>query len=199
MDATPATEQRIVAGGYVLAGGRSSRMGRDKSRLPWGGTTLIETIAAEIAVLGTAPVATVGGVPVAGLRYVEDPLSGYGPVAGIAAALRDARQPWILAVACDMPGIRADFLRTLLQAAEGSGAIPVTPDGRMHPLCAVWSATALRSFERALEAGEHRLRRVVSDLQCVFVPVDEPGLLRNVNTPEEYAAALAQTLVQTGE
>lgn len=197
MDSTPDREPGVAASGYVLAGGRSSRMGRDKARLPWGGRTLIEFIAAEVAAV-TGSAAIVGGEPVAGRKYVEDPVVGYGPVAGIAAALRDSRQPWTLVVACDMPVIEAGLLHRLLNAAEGSGAIPVTPDGRMHPLCAVWStAEALPAFERALASGEHTLRNVVRGLQFVFLPVDDAGLLRNLNTPEEYADALA--LVQSRE
>jgi len=195
---TPPREWSFAAGGYVLAGGRSSRMGRDKSRLPWGQSTLIEMVAAEVAAV-TGSVATVGGEPIPGIRYVADPLSGYGPVAGIAAALRDSSEPWTLAVACDMPGITGAFLQRLLREAQGSeGAIPVTSDGRTHPLCAVWSTAAAReTFDRALEAGEHTLRHVVRGLRCVFPAVDDPGLLRNVNTPEEYAEALAQG--QAGE
>lgn len=179
-----------TASGYVLAGGRSSRMGRDKARLPWGTATLIETVAATLAEL-TSAVTTVGGEPVEGLRHIPDAVSGFGPVSGIAAALRDAQTPWAIVVACDMPGLTAAFLKHLTENTGKHGCVPVTPDGRMHPLCAIWSADALPAFEDALARGEHTLRNVVAQLDVALTGVDDVAVLRNVNTPEEYAEALA--------
>jgi molybdopterin-guanine dinucleotide biosynthesis protein A len=165
-------------------------MGRDKARLPWRSATLIDSVAAIVAEV-TGSAATVGGDPVPGLRYVRDLFPGFGPVSGIAAALRDSASPWTLVVACDMPGLTVGFLTDLVHAAQRSGAVPVTPDGRMHPLCAVWSAGALPAFEEALADGEHTLRNVVSRLDVTFPGIADTGVLRNVNTPEEYAEAVA--------
>ncbi len=188
MDARP--PGLTVASGYVLAGGRSSRMGRDKARLPWRDRTLIDFVASEVET-ATGSVASVGGDPVPGLRFVPDAEQGFGPVSGILAALRDCCHPWSLVVACDMPGVSSEFLTRLLEAADGDGVVPVTPDGRQHLLCAVWSAGARDAFEAALAGEEHTVRRVVERLQVVFLPVRDEAVLRNVNTPGEYADALA--------
>jgi molybdopterin-guanine dinucleotide biosynthesis protein A len=165
-------------------------MGRDKARLPWGSGTLIESVTAVLAGIAGS-VATVGGEPVRGIRYVADLVPGFGPVSGIAAALRDAATPWSIVAACDLPNLTVGFFQDLLQNTRRHGCVPVSADGRMHPLSALWSAEALPVFEEALAAGEHTLRNVVGRLDVAFVPVADATVLRNVNTPEEYAEALA--------
>src|SRR5947207_935848 len=126
--------------GYVLVGGASSRMGQDKARLPLEGKTLLDRVAA--AVEEAAGSVTLVGAPERyanlGLRAVPDGRPGCGPLAGIHAALTDSRAEWNLIAACDMPLIAAPFLRSLLDAAESSGAdclIPSGPSGHPEPLC----------------------------------------------------------------
>src|SRR6186713_2923198 len=117
-----------MAGGYVLAGGRSRRMGTDKARLPWRGMTLGAWVAGEVtAVTGNV---TITGASWRGYRSIADLVPGFGPVSGIAAALADTRFDWNLIVACDMPHAGREWLRRLLDSAAGDALIPGTPDGR---------------------------------------------------------------------
>lgn len=173
-------------GGYVLAGGRASRMGQDKARLPWRDSTLIEHIAGQVAAAAGAAT-IVGGQPVAGIRHIPDLWPGFGPVGGIATALRDAVSEWNVVVACDMPLITPAFLETLLSSAEGDAMIPVSRDGRVHPLCAIWRTPVLSAFESAITAGVHRLRDVLPGIHSTYLPVGDDRVLQNVNTPEEWA------------
>jgi len=183
---------------YVLSGGRSSRMGQPKSGLAWRGTTLLQFVAGQLAETTGGPCTVVGGLPIPELRFIPDPREGFGPVSGIATALRDAAPgSWALVAACDMPTVAAGFLRTLLAAARenpvADAVIPVTGDGRIHPLCALWRRdAALPAFEKALAEEVHRVRDVVAELAgCVFLASgDHTEALRNVNTPEEWAALL---------
>src|SRR4051812_30622740 len=127
---------RDVASGFVLAGGRSSRMGQDKARLPWRGTTLVESVTSVLMEV-TNPVAIVGGDPVPGWLYIPDRWPGFGPVGGITSALISSTNDYSLVVACDMPNLEAGFLRRLVESAAGHAvAVPKTADGRIHPLCA---------------------------------------------------------------
>ncbi|MBV9265741.1 MAG: molybdenum cofactor guanylyltransferase, partial [Acidobacteriaceae bacterium] len=131
------------AAGFVLAGGQSRRMGRDKAMLPWGSGVLLEDVAKRVAV-AAGNVAVVGD-PAAyghlGIECLADLHPGLGPLSGIEAALASNRGTCNLIVACDMPGLPVEHLRALLRAArEGVSRCVVTIDGaeKIHPLCAVY-------------------------------------------------------------
>src|ERR1044072_5912258 len=124
--------------GFVLAGGRSSRMGRDKALLEYQGMRLIGRVAA--AVKGAAGAVAVIGDPAKyrdfGCSVHPDIFTGCGPLAGIHAALTVTQADWNLVVACDMPDVDASFLRELLDKAEAAGEdclLPVGESGRPEP------------------------------------------------------------------
>src|SRR5262245_20962580 len=135
--------QSMHHAGYVLAGGRSSRMGSDKALLPFGGGTLLEHVAqvvhqavGNVTVIG--PQSRYGRL---GLQVIEDVHPNAGPLGGIQTALRHSPAEWSLVVACDMPGLTVVFLSWLIAAATASAAQAVLPtvDGeRLEPICAMY-------------------------------------------------------------
>ena len=121
----------MQAAGFVLAGGGSTRMGRDKALLPYRGTTLIEHVAR--AVMAAAGCVTVRGDPDRyrrlGYPVVTDQVPGCGPLSGICTALSVTSADWNLIAACDMPAISEATLRAMLGRAAGSSASA----GMAHP------------------------------------------------------------------
>src|SRR5512142_2916527 len=109
--------------GFVLAGGRSSRMGQDKALLPWKGSTLIESVAREV--FNAAGSVTLIGSPERygslGFPVISDKIQGCGPLGGLHAALSVTTAEWNILVACDMPAVTSELLKELLAAAEVSG------------------------------------------------------------------------------
>src|SRR5262249_800619 len=103
------------AAGFVLVGGRSSRMGPDKALLPAGSRTLAEQSAHSVR--QAAGNVTLIGDPEKyaslGLPVIADAVEGSGPMGGIYTALLHSKEDWNLVVACDMPGLAPDFLRAL--------------------------------------------------------------------------------------
>lgn len=176
--------------GFVLAGGESSRMGRDKALLACGSGTLLEQVAAQVAAAaGSATV--VGGANryrALGLPAIEDTAEGCGPLAGICAALAATAAPWNLVVACDMPALTADFLARLLERAESCGGdslIPVSSAGRLEPLCAAYHRDALPRLSRALGRGVLALHDAVPGPRTVLWRVPDLAHFANLNTPED--------------
>jgi molybdopterin-guanine dinucleotide biosynthesis protein A len=181
----------MLAAGFVLVGGQSSRMGRDKARLKVDSRLLVDLIAE--AVLEAAGNVTLVGNPaaVADLPFecLSDLRPGCGPLGGIEAALASARAELNLVVACDMPGIQAADLTCLLDVCERTNAACVLAkdaSGRRHPLCAVYRSACLTPVTLALDAGRRRLLDLVEELKAVEVPI--ASVLTNVNTPEEWIA-----------
>jgi molybdopterin-guanine dinucleotide biosynthesis protein A len=174
-----------AAGGYVLAGGQSRRMGTDKANLPWRGVTLGVWVAGEIsAVTGGV---TIVGASWPGYRSIPDALPDFGPVAGIAAALGDTCHEWNLIVACDMPRAGREWLRGLLEAATGDVLLPQTADGRLHPLCAAWHRNAARPMAEAVRRGIHPVQEAIRLLDYRVLRVSHAEIVTNINTPEEWA------------
>lgn len=185
--------------GFILSGGASSRMGADKSLLELGGLQFTERIAQELARAGFG-VSTVGARQAAG-RWpnVPDVYAQWGALGGLHAALAACRAEWAMVVACDLPFVTGElFVRLASLSSENFDAvIPVQPDGRLQPLCALYRrAACLPIAEQFIERGERRPRALLDLVRTRRVA---PGELQelsgahlffmNVNTPEDYERA----------
>ena len=189
--------------GFILAGGASSRMGRDKALLEIGGVPLLVRSARLLEPLVAA--VTVIGPPerysALGLRVVPDDSAGLGPLAGLATALRISRTEWDLVVGCDLPYLSAAWLEWLIMRALDSPAdalVPETSRG-LEPLCAIYRARCAAKLTAALAAGVRKVTDAVAALaperltpaQWETIAAGET-LFKNMNTPEDYAEARAK-------
>ena len=176
--------------GFVLAGGRSSRMGRDKALLRhWGVPLVVRTAAAVMEAAGSV---TILGDPTVyghfGWPALPDAAPGLGPMGGLLTALEHTRSEWNLLVACDMPEVSPDLLRELLQKtsrARGRCVAPVL-EGGFEPLCAVYKRSALPEVRAAIAAGRLAMRDLLPLLNVVPVAGLDAACFRNVNTPEDW-------------
>jgi len=183
--------------GFVLVGGRSSRMGRNKARLPYRGATLLEHIASQVrqaagSIWLVGPPEDYRDLP---YPIIPDLYPDSGPAAGIHAALAAGLAEWNLVAACDMPGLTGAFLAELLaqaRRAAGRGLVPVGPDGRLQPLCAVYHRACLPDFERALAEGRTKLIRLAAELNLPRWPVAEGSWFENLNRPAEWELIAAR-------
>jgi molybdopterin-guanine dinucleotide biosynthesis protein A len=187
--------------GFILAGGASSRMGEDKSRLRLGGRTFVESaalalgaVARRVSVVSSRPDAESHGLPV-----VEDRLAGLGALGGLHAALSSCGAEWAALLACDLPFVTGGLLARLasLRADALDAVVPFQEDGRPQPLCALYRArVCLVTIEELIRADELRPRVLLSRVRARRVAFGElkdlEGSARffvNVNTPEDYARA----------
>jgi molybdenum cofactor guanylyltransferase len=177
--------------GFVLAGGRSSRMGRDKALLPYGGRTLVEHIATVVRE-AAGSVTLIGPPPryeALGLPVIADMVHECGPLGGILTALTVSTAPWNLVVACDMPSLTAESLRTLLAVTGVSDCdcvVPRSPSGRLEPLAAVYHRACLPVFRRAILEDRRKLTDLLAELRMISPLIPEGKWLENVNTPSEW-------------
>lgn len=185
-------------------------MGTDKAHLQIGGQDFVARIAKSlspitscISVVSSKPEARLWGWPV-----VQDVHQNCGSLGGIQAALSSGRQAWALIVACDLPFVTSELFQFLAahraprdRHVELFQAVaPVQADGRPQPLCALYAREP--GVERAtqlLAAGELRPRALLGQLRTRWVAAHEINHLRgaslffmNINTPPDYAQALAE-------
>ena len=178
--------------GALIAGGASSRFGRDKASLPWAGGSLGAHLLSEMQKAGLSPLilnaaAELSGLP-AGVRLVPDTEADQGPLAGLAAVLRSVDQP-VLVAACDMPGLNARAFAALASAwdPQSLGLVASAPDG-WQPLFAIYSPMLLPEIERRLALGQRALHRLIEDQKLLAWTQAEPAWLANVNTLEDWEA-----------
>ena len=179
--------------GLIIAGGRSSRMGRDKAALtlPDGRTLLqrqVDILRAAGATTVLASVRPGGDVALPGVTLVHDTITDAGPLAGIAAGLRAAPAGLVLVLAVDMPGVQAAHLRQLVEMAGAERGVVPMQSGLCEPLVAVYPASLAGSAEAALKAGERAVhawvRREAAQgrLLAWEAPPEWAGVLRSWNT-----------------
>jgi molybdopterin-guanine dinucleotide biosynthesis protein A len=179
----------------LLAGGSSSRMGQPKALLPVGGSTLLEWMIGRFGddfddVLVSAR--DLALVPSAlHKKVVLDATPGDGPLAGIAAGLRSARNGAVMALACDMPYVTNEVLsRLVLDAVAYDAAVPEVA-GRPEPVCGCYRKSSLKSIEGAIAAGELRAASVLGRLRVRWLRDANPAIFASLNTPAEYRRFLA--------
>ena len=192
-------------GAIILGGGLSRRMGRPKATLPIGGETMLARVARIVSEVAS-PIVVVsapdGSPPRLDRPFIQarDEVSGRGPLQGLAAGLR-ALPPEVefaYATATDVPFLEPRWVSYLSESiGDHDLAIPLV-DGFHHPLAALYRrSTILPTIDRLLTAD--RLRPVYLMESCRTRIVTEAeyravdpsaGTLRNLNTPEDYRAAL---------
>ena len=187
--------------GYVLVGGKSSRFGHDKALIDWQGRPLAAHVADAVqSAAGSATlVGSIEKYQHLGYGVIPDPVEGFGPLAGVLAALEDSASSWNLVVACDMPRLTGEFLRFLLAEAQGSKAdvlLPISPDKSPEPLCAVYSASARNPIRRAVDGGVHKMTRGFEGLKIRQIFPQEyqafnldGKLFTNLNVPQDLGVA----------
>ena len=190
--------------GIVLCGGKSSRMGQAKEWLDFGGEPLLQRVVRLVGdALGAVVVAARKGQRLPPLpqfaTVVHDAAVDVGPLAGISAALSAVAVTADAAfvTSCDTPFLKGAFITRLVDLLGDARAVVPVHAKHWHPLVAVYRPETRRILATAIESGERRVRAFAESCGPrlvgaeAFVDVD-PAMesLRNVNTPEAFAAAL---------
>jgi molybdopterin-guanine dinucleotide biosynthesis protein A len=193
-------------GGIILCGGQSRRMGQPKEWLPFGNEVLLQRVVRIVRSV-VSPVVVVAepsrDVPILAneVRLVRDTAEYRGPLQGLVnglSALSDEIDAVYLS-ACDVPLLRAAFIQRLIERMGSADIVVPEVEGFRQPLAALYRVNVLASAENLLQQNRFRLLDLQEAHQTVivqrhdFVDVDpELESLRNLNTPEEYRAALEQ-------
>ncbi|MGO8816790.1 MAG: molybdenum cofactor guanylyltransferase [Terriglobia bacterium] len=183
--------------GFVLAGGKSSRMGKDKGLMRLGNQPLVLR-AAEILlpiahrVTLLAPPDLYGNL---GFPVIADLWPDLGPLAALCTGLISSDAEWNLFLACDLPRVSPRFIEYLAQrvrATRSDAVVPCTRDG-WQPLCAAYHTRCLTAFEPAIRERRLSIVELFDELhpeaitpeEMAHIGMSEAGFT-NVNTPQEW-------------
>ncbi len=200
------TTDTIRVGGIVLCGGSSRRMGRSKAWLACGGEYLLQRmvrIVGEVVqpvVVAARPRQSVPSLPY-GVRVVHDSIENAGPLAGIAAAF-DAVAACCDAAfvgSCDLPLLRPEFVRRLIELLGDHPAVVPQAEDRLHPLAAVYRLETRAVLSDQLSRGELSAEQFAKRCGAHLIPPHlfhevDPGSesLLNVNDPAAYERVQAR-------
>ena len=174
----------------IMAGGRSTRMGRDKALVELGGRTLLQRALDTWQNYGGAVQLSVGTAERAALapacvRAVVDRYQDCGPLGGLHAGLLACRTELLLLTAVDCPFVTAELADGLLAAIGRADACVYTVDGRPQPLFGLYRRTCLAPAAELLAAGEYKMGLLLRRVETIRLPAADPAPFRNLNTPEE--------------
>lgn len=187
--------------GLVLAGGRSTRMNRDKATLEYQGQTQLARAYALVSAVTEQAFVSVradqaGDAGRRGLPQIVDRWNVAGPVAGILSAQQAHPQVAWLVVACDLPFLDRATLDHLLSRRDPlsvATAYRSSHDGLPEPLCTLWEPASHALLAAFVAQQKNCPRKFLLNSSPRLLEPHSAHALDNVNTPEEYAAA-AQTL-----
>lgn len=193
-------ENKLEMTGIVLAGGKSSRMGRNKAFLEFEGQPFIErtlqvlrTVFSEVIISTNNPELYSSYEE----KTVQDLYLDQGPLGGLHACLKAAQNDYSFFVACDMPFLNREIIRYFAQlTGEESIIVPVIKGG-LHPLHAFYHKRCLPVIEKKLEAKRLKLIEILDECSVRYVHEEDlqkfpnfEQVFQNVNTPQELAELL---------
>jgi molybdenum cofactor guanylyltransferase len=183
--------------GLVLAGGRSTRMRRDKATLSYQGRNQLDRameLLASCVERAFVSVRPDQRAEPARAQYpqVVDAHEGLGPIAGIAAAQALAPAAAWLVLGCDLPYLDAGVVAHLIahrDPARSATAYRSSHDGLPEPLCAIYEPHSAAAILERISAGKSCPRKFLIQSDALILEQPDPRALDNINTPEEYRAA----------
>ena len=163
----------------ILAGGKSSRLGRNKALQVIEGKSLIQWVVDRLAILSTEIIiATAHGeaIPCSSavrLKTVADIYPGKGPLVGIYSGLIASSSPRAIVVGCDTPFLSVGLLEYMTQICSAFDVVIPRIKNKLEPLCAVYSKNCLVPIQELLEQDERRIRKLFSMVKVKYVEEDE--------------------------
>jgi molybdopterin-guanine dinucleotide biosynthesis protein A len=210
---SPEKNAMTTVSGIVLCGGQSQRMGRPKAWLPFGGELMLQRVVRILGgvvrpvVVVAAPEQDVPPLP-ASVVVVRDEERGRGPLQGLAAGLRSIASQAGAAYlsSCDVPFLQPGFVERMIELLENHTICVPRVGDYHHPLAAVYRIEVAGVVERLLAANRLRPQFLFEEVTTRVVAASELAgadptfqSLRNLNTPEDYEAALRDAGFTRGE
>lgn len=181
--------------GIILAGGRSRRMGENKSLLRLNGKAMIEfaieavrPLCSEVVISSDYPV-----YDFTGCRVWPDEIRNQAPIVGIYSCLKRSETEVNIILSCDMPLINSHVMEYLLaNSAESDITVPVHENGMIEPMCGIYKKSATGILKTCIEEGNFSMNGSIRKANHRLVSIDNllpffsEKLFRNINTPSDF-------------
>ncbi len=198
------------ASAIVLAGGKSTRLGRDKASEVVLGLSLLQRVTdrldglvVEVVIVKASGQALPDLRHRTALRVVEDLYPEIGPLGGIFTGLTSIEASHALAVACDMPLLQRPLVSRLFDLADDHDVVVPVTDGYPQTLCAVYGRRCLEPMREQIEGGRYKITGFFDAVDVLYLPPEEwqtfdPDGLSFQNLNREEDLRRAEDLLRSG-
>ncbi|MBW4569658.1 MAG: molybdenum cofactor guanylyltransferase [Tolypothrix carrinoi HA7290-LM1] len=181
----------------ILAGGKSSRMGEDKALILIQGVPLLQRIyniaedCADIVYVVTPWEERYQHILPSNCQFIKEAPLSNGPLVGFAQGLAQVQTDWVLLLACDLPNLRVEVLQEWANqlddvTTDAIAALAHHVKG-WEPLCGFYRRSCLADLNEYINQGGRSFQSWLNQHSVQLLPVTEPGMLFNCNTPEDLA------------
>ncbi|MGM0623845.1 MAG: molybdenum cofactor guanylyltransferase MobA [Campylobacterota bacterium] len=178
----------------IFAGGKSSRMGRDKAFLPFMQSTLIEYQYKKLcAIFDRVYISTKADKFDFDASFIYDSHDTFSPAVALRAVLKQLSCDEVFAISVDVPFIKQEDIYTLYSAKSDHEIVAAKTQGGVQPLCAIYSKSILPKLEAMLEKDIHKLNFLIKQCDSKLVDFEDEQSFLNLNHPHEYELALSKT------
>lgn len=174
----------------IMAGGKSSRMGRPKALLEYAGFTFMDHIIYNTSVFDRQYISANDSLYNGfGCRVIPDTVAGAGPLGAVCSALEKCKSEYVFFIPCDMPFITQETVFHLFDKMNSDADAAVfTAEGRVFPTIAVYRKTVLPQARKQLESGNYKMMDLLGLIRTQYVSSPYPQQFKNINTPRDYEA-----------
>jgi molybdenum cofactor guanylyltransferase len=179
----------------ILAGGKSTRMGKDKAHLKVNGVPLVQRLCAALGPFFDHVIISVGtgDATANGFRTVADLYPAAGPLSGIYSCLCASETEHNFVIACDIPDVNFAVMHSLLSLSEDYDiAAPSFKTGLAEPLFAFYRKQVVEMALKLLQKGNFQVRALMEECNSHVVNFPDTGWYANLNTPDDFDRFLAQ-------
>jgi molybdopterin-guanine dinucleotide biosynthesis protein A len=183
--------------GYILAGGKSSRMGTDKGLLLFEGKAMIQYVIEQLQPVFDKLVIVSNNPEYEkfGLKVITDSIKDIGPAGGIYTALNHSDTQLNFIVSCDMPFITKEAIEFIIKNTNESQIVLLENQGKLEPLFGIYSKDCEQIWLELIEQNTIKLQKMVSYFKLKTIPVEnneifKESFFKNINTKEDFNNAL---------
>lgn len=187
---------------YILAGGKSSRMGQDKGLIEHHGKALIQWVIDAVLPLNTSIkiIASSAHYNRFDFERLQDRTPGLGPAGGILTALMDASTDKVLVLPCDMPFVSTTWLSKLMDASKNMDVLISESTSGVEPLCGLYSSSIKHQWERLVSSGTLKLTDLIGHfrngtLRIMDFPSENQDMFANINSPADLEKLKENTVL----
>ena len=183
--------------GYILAGGKSSRMGTDKGLLLFEGKPMIQYVIEQMQPIFDKLVIVANNPEYEkfGLEVIPDLIKDIGPAGGIYTALNNSDSPLNFMVSCDMPFVTQEAIAFIVKNADENQIVLLENLGKLEPLFGVYSKECEDKWLQLIQQNTIKLQEMVSYFKLKIIPIENneifaASFFKNINTKEDFNNAL---------
>jgi len=181
----------------ILAGGKSSRMGRDKGLLSWGSHSFIDHLVEQFERTTKEIWISVAAHNCKSYEkyqsiLIQDQYEGLGPLGGINSVLSHIKTNWFYVISVDAPLITSHMLEDLWNSKNGFEAVVFETEGKIHPLIGLYHMNTGKVWKSALVENKLKITNLVCQMnyKSILANKDQMNQLKNINTPKDYKEVL---------